>query len=253
MTRVQVSLARRASLLSSMCLEFRSSSSSSSPSEFIRVLRERNGHHKMEIIQPGKNICDFENFCRLRPTLSWCWTTPLLWSTRRSRDTTMTCKSYWQAHHTSQVEFKVKVLGTPKPSLQWFKDDLEVFSSDRLEIREEEDGGTVIVREARLGISYLASNISWNTANSVLEICLKVIFKLFPGWMTAGTSSASPPTSWGERQPWRTCRLRLRQGWNCLRTTMMGWSSVMTRWTGTEVNWNINDYYPRWSEWKSRW
>ena len=84
-------------------------------------------------------------------------------------------------YHTNQVEFKVKVLGTPKPSLQWFKDDLEVFSSDRLEIREEEDGGTVIVREARLGISYLASNISWNTANSVLEICLKVIFKLFPG------------------------------------------------------------------------
>ena len=67
-----------------------------------------------------------------------------------------------------QVEFKVKVLGTPKPSLQWFKDDLEVefffgqdessgrchstpqvFSSDRLEIKDEEDGGSVIVREAR--------------------------------------------------------------------------------------------------------
>ena len=62
----------------------------------------------------------------------------------------------------------MKVLGTPKPSLQWFKDDLEVetyliiiwrlktnlcsqvFSSDRLEIKDEEDGGSVIVREARL-------------------------------------------------------------------------------------------------------
>ena len=53
----------------------------------------------------------------------------------------------------------MKVLGTPKPSLQWFKDDLEVFSSDRLEIREEEDGGTVIVREARLGINSVDSNI----------------------------------------------------------------------------------------------
>ena len=69
----------------------------------------------------------------------------------------------------------MKVLGTPKPSLQWFKDDLEVFSSDRLEIREEEDGGTVIVREARLGISYLASNISWNITSSLYEFRFKRI------------------------------------------------------------------------------
>ena len=34
-----------------------------------------------------------------------------------------------------KVEFCVKVLGTPKPSVQWFKDDMEVFSSDRLEIK----------------------------------------------------------------------------------------------------------------------
>ena len=34
-----------------------------------------------------------------------------------------------------KVEFRVKVLGTPKPSIQWFKDDMEVFSSDRLEIK----------------------------------------------------------------------------------------------------------------------
>jgi len=62
-----------------------------------------------------------------------------------------------------KVEFKVKVLGTPKPSIQWFKDDMEVFSSDRLEIREEEDGGSVIVRAARLNdsgnIKCVATNI----------------------------------------------------------------------------------------------
>ncbi len=34
-----------------------------------------------------------------------------------------------------KVEFRVKVLGTPKPSVQWFKDDMEVFASDRLEIK----------------------------------------------------------------------------------------------------------------------
>ena len=34
-----------------------------------------------------------------------------------------------------KVEFKVKVLGTPKPTVQWFKDDMEVFASDRLEIK----------------------------------------------------------------------------------------------------------------------
>ena len=34
-----------------------------------------------------------------------------------------------------KVEFCVKVLGTPKPSIQWFKDDMEVFASDRLEIK----------------------------------------------------------------------------------------------------------------------
>ena len=65
-----------------------------------------------------------------------------------------------------KVEFCVKVLGTPKPSVQWFKDDMEVFSSDRLEIKVtelngkkylhnfviqvEEDGGSVIVRDVRL-------------------------------------------------------------------------------------------------------
>jgi len=62
-----------------------------------------------------------------------------------------------------KVEFKVKVLGTPKPSVQWFKDDMEVFSSDRLEIREEEDGGAVVLRAARLNdsgnIKCVATNI----------------------------------------------------------------------------------------------
>jgi len=68
------------------------------------------------------------------------------------------------------------VLGTPKPSLQWFKDDLEVFSSDRLEIKDEEDGGSVIVREARMNdsgnIKCVATNIlgrATTVANLTIE------------------------------------------------------------------------------------
>ena len=90
-----------------------------------------------------------------------------------------------------KVEFKIKVLGTPKPSVQWFKDDMEVtddgqmnlvtivskvFSSDRLEIKEEEDGGSVTVREARLNdsgnIKCVATNIL-GRATSVAQLIIE--------------------------------------------------------------------------------
>jgi len=75
-----------------------------------------------------------------------------------------------------KVEFKIKVLGTPKPSVQWFKDDMEVFSSDRLEIKEEEDGGSVIVKEARLNdsgnIKCVATNIL-GRATSVAQLIIE--------------------------------------------------------------------------------
>ena len=50
---------------------------------------------------------------------------------------------------TIQIEFRVRALGTPKPSIQWYKDDLEIFSCDRIEMREEEDGGAVVLKGAR--------------------------------------------------------------------------------------------------------
>ena len=72
-----------------------------------------------------------------------------------------------------KVEFRVKVLGTPKPSVQWFKDDMEVFASDRLEIRTEEDGGSVVVRDVRLSdcgnIKCVATNIL-GRATSVAQL-----------------------------------------------------------------------------------
>ena len=43
----------------------------------------------------------------------------------------------------------MRALGTPKPSIQWYKDDLEIFSCDRIEMREEEDGGAVVLKGAR--------------------------------------------------------------------------------------------------------
>ena len=81
-----------------------------------------------------------------------------------------------------KVEFAVKVLGTPKPSVQWFKDDMEVFASDRLEIRTEEDGGSVVVRDVRLSdcgnIKCVATNIL-GRATSVAQL---VIEGRLEGW-----------------------------------------------------------------------
>ena len=75
-----------------------------------------------------------------------------------------------------KVEFRVKVLGTPKPSVQWFKDDMEVFSSDRLEIKIEDDGGSVVVRDVRLSdcgsIKCVATNIL-GRATSVAQLSIE--------------------------------------------------------------------------------
>ncbi len=38
------------------------------------------------------------------------------------------------------MQFQVRVLGTPKPSIQWYKDDVEIFACDRIEIKEEDEG-----------------------------------------------------------------------------------------------------------------
>jgi len=66
-----------------------------------------------------------------------------------------------------KVQFQVRVLGTPKPSIQWYKDDVEIFACDRIEIKEEDEGehegGAVVLKGARLSdsgvIKCVASNI----------------------------------------------------------------------------------------------
>eukprot|EP00094_Tigriopus_californicus_P003831 TCALIF_03687-PA protein Name:"Similar to unc-22 Twitchin (Caenorhabditis elegans)" AED:0.03 eAED:0.03 QI:253/0.88/0.9/1/0.88/0.9/10/156/900 len=75
-----------------------------------------------------------------------------------------------------KVEFRVRVLGTPKPTVQWYKDELEIFSCDRIEMREEEEGGVVILKSARLSdsgnVKCVAINImgkAVSTAQLVIE------------------------------------------------------------------------------------
>eukprot|EP00095_Tigriopus_kingsejongensis_P007319 maker-scaffold689_size110969-snap-gene-0.21 protein:Tk07319 transcript:maker-scaffold689_size110969-snap-gene-0.21-mRNA-1 annotation:"titin" len=75
-----------------------------------------------------------------------------------------------------QIEFRVRVLGTPKPSVQWYKDDLEIFSCDRIDMREEEEGGVVVLKGARLSdsgtVKCVATNIlgkAVSTAQLVIE------------------------------------------------------------------------------------
>ena len=91
-----------------------------------------------------------------------------------------------------QIEFRVRVLGTPKPSIQWYKDDVEIFSCDRIEMREEEEGGAVILKGARLSdsgaVKCVATNIlgkATSSAQLIIEGTLQnftsclTIFKIF--------------------------------------------------------------------------
>merc|ERR1719189_1348816 len=71
-----------------------------------------------------------------------------------------------------KVAFQVRVLGTPKPSIQWYKDDVEIFACDRIEMREEDEGGAVVLKEARLSdsgtIKCVASNILGRCTSTAL-------------------------------------------------------------------------------------
>ena len=53
-----------------------------------------------------------------------------------------------------QIEFRVAVLGTPKPSVQWYKDEVEIFSCERLEVKEEDEGGAVILKGENTKVPY---------------------------------------------------------------------------------------------------
>ena len=63
-------------------------------------------------------------------------------------------------------------MGTPKPSIQWYKDDVEIFACDRIEMREEDEGGAVVLKEARLSdsgtIKCVASNILGRCSSTAL-------------------------------------------------------------------------------------
>merc|ERR1719189_1619696 len=74
------------------------------------------------------------------------------------------------------IEFRVAVLGTPKPSVQWYKDEVEIFSCERLEVKEEDEGGAVILKGARLSdsgnVKCIATNLlgkATSTAQLMIE------------------------------------------------------------------------------------
>ena len=59
---------------------------------------------------------------------------------------TANCDIKTSKYFRFQIEFRVAVLGTPKPSVQWYKDEVEIFSCERLEVKEEDEGGAVILK-----------------------------------------------------------------------------------------------------------
>ena len=80
----------------------------------------------------------------------------------------------------------MRALGTPKPSVQWFKDDIEIFSCDRIEMREEEEGGVVVLKGARLSdsghIKCVATNLlgkAVSTAELVIESGFSLLSTVF--------------------------------------------------------------------------
>ena len=67
-------------------------------------------------------------------------------------------------------------MGTPKPSVQWYKDDTEIFSCERIEMKEEAEGGAVVLKGARLSdsgnIKCVATNLlgrAVSTAQLMIE------------------------------------------------------------------------------------
>ena len=68
------------------------------------------------------------------------------------------------------------MLGTPKPSVQWYKDDVEIFSCDRVELREEDEGGAVVLRAARMSDSGTIKCVATNLlgkATSVANLAIE--------------------------------------------------------------------------------
>lgn len=49
-----------------------------------------------------------------------------------------------------RVEFHVRVIGTPQPEINWFKDGFEIFSSRRTKILTENDTSLLVIHQAAL-------------------------------------------------------------------------------------------------------
>uniref|UniRef100_A0A1B0D4N2 Uncharacterized protein n=1 Tax=Phlebotomus papatasi TaxID=29031 RepID=A0A1B0D4N2_PHLPP len=74
-----------------------------------------------------------------------------------------------------RVEFHVRVIGTPQPEINWFKDGFEIFSSRRTKILTENDTSLLVIHQAALTDEGEIKCTATNRAGHVVTRCrLKV-------------------------------------------------------------------------------
>lgn len=69
-----------------------------------------------------------------------------------------------QVSEGKTAEFQVKVKGTPKPNVEWFKDDKKIESQERYEIVEDNSGSKLIIKSCKFidkgRVKCIATNIA---------------------------------------------------------------------------------------------
>ena len=78
----------------------------------------------------------------------------------------------------AQIEFRVSVLGTPKPNVQWYKDDAEIFACERIEIKEEAEGGAIVVKVRKTQHCQYILNFAVWSAQKYVKLIFNNYFRI---------------------------------------------------------------------------